>query len=259
MSSCEFCGAEMLRKLLGTKPSRWFPAVDDLPQGQSDVAKYSGHYKNCPKVQVKCDFYDQGCHEVFPRMELEDHHAKYGRKHAQLVAAKFAKNEKDKDWYGKGIDWRIPESILRGALLSDMLLQESQRVRIGEYEAFLRLTMTNGQVCVFACVDNPDFVPRIDRLQIGIDINEERGYCEMKMEKEQIMDQDISDPTVWKVGGSLLYGNIFEDDEEPNEEERPATIQQLLQWCRDDSLNIGASFRLKAPGEVILKCMGYLD
>lgn len=244
-TSCKYCGMRMLRKLLGTKPDNtdWNTASDDLPRGQSTVANFSGHYKVCHKMPVKCDFFDAGCHVLVKRGDLEGHHARHGRKHAQLVASKMKQMRKDMEKHSKEIEWQLPVSDLREACHERRFIRETQRVRVGAYQAFIRLTVNSGEVCMFVGVDNPDpeSVPTIDNIFI-----EAENIAEVKMCEEQRMEKDGGNNNTCSMGGTLQF---------PDDDDNfcSATLEDLIRWSDGSTLDISASFRLKSPKFVSLR------
>jgi hypothetical protein len=242
---CEYCGEKMLRKLLGNKPDGL--AMDDPPKGTTDLeSQYSGHYKTCPDLHVKCEFFEQGCYHKIKRKDLGKHHEKFGRVHARLVAEAINNIRNDKDWSFKEFFWTIPKAVVEEALEEPDLLfvEESQRVKVGDYFAFLRLTIDQGVVSVNACVDRPPFCPSIDSLEVEV----EHRNGTMNMEEEQQMVKDAGGSRTWSVGGVLRI------EDESGTGGRDVTTDDLDDWCDSSDLVLRASFRLKGPESVSVQC-----
>lgn len=239
-TACEYCGMRMLRKFLGCKPTDC--STDDTPGGPSYLRMFYGHYRVCHKMPVKCDFYDCGCTTTIKRMDLEQHHAEYGRRHAQLVATSIASLKKATEWNEQEIVWHIPVSVLREARYSyvSYFIQESNCVSVGLYKAFLRLTVLEeggpARVCVL--VDNPNSVPIIADLVIGAEPGEVNKCAEQRMKKEN------DGGNTWLAGGILT----FDDD---NGDTQNATLEDLIRDCdSSNKVTIHAYFRLKSPESV---------
>jgi len=258
MTSCKDCGKEMLRKVLGHRPMFW--QADDLPAAvASEEDQFTGHYKECPKVQVGCEFYEYGCKELIVREDLDEHHSKFARIHARMIAAKFKRMEEDKRWSEENMSWEIPVSRIRSAveMPNRAFCLESIRVKVGHFQAFLRLFVKDGAVHARVCVDRPLLHrwPQIDRIKV-------EGYCEeavLVMEQEQEMERDAGNHDSCSAGG-VLRCCADEFSEEEREEERDATLQDFLRWFgQDDKFKIYASFRLSGPCEADERCVGCYD
>jgi hypothetical protein len=228
---------KMLRIELGEKPLGL--EYDDLPDACSkSERKYSGHYRFCPKMPLKCDFYNHGCTQEIRREDLEDHHAKSGRKHAQLVA-------EDKGWQSQTINWDVPSAIIREAGLG-YYVHESDRVQVGEYLTFIRLAIYRGECHLFVCVDKTLAAPDIDSVDINVE-NDSNWLAWVDTEKASELESDGSGNGTWLVGGTLKC----EDDDTDEHEPRRVTRRDVLQWCAGaDMLAVSASFRLKRPEAV---------
>jgi hypothetical protein len=140
-----FVVKKVLREELGMRPAE--PCVDDPPEGQSsEEAKYTGHYKVCPKLIVRCEFYDQCCRDFIKREDLDEHHAKYARMHAKLIADTFNRIREDHRWYSlTTLEWKIPGITVRQAILhaqTTPFILESGGTKVGDYQTFLRLAVT---------------------------------------------------------------------------------------------------------------------
>jgi hypothetical protein len=267
MQVCLYCSEEILREELGKKP-RGFQ-VDDPPEGQSsNEAKYTGHYKVCPKYLVKCEFHKQGCETLIKREDLAEHHATYARMHAKLVADDINRVRDAQRWSSIAIDWDIDEDVVNAAVVfsSDSRGAPTQNkdfviysdcIKVGDYKAFLRLIMTENEVIhMNACVYRPTFSPFIDRLELKC------GDCLLTESEEQQMQRDRGErvgiyemstyggerPT-WSVGGALRYDG--------DGVERDATLFDILEKTEGPSRRVlntiptlKASFRLKSPEKV---------
>jgi len=248
---CLFCGEQMLRKFLGKRPPS---GVDDLPEGLLSLEpRYSGHYKTCPKMRVLCDFHDHGCNVKVKREDLNKHHIKFARVHARMVNETLKSIQEDKDWSQKEMYWRIPISVLEPALDEPdlMFVEESQRVKIGGYQAFLRLMIDAGVVYVKVCVDRPPFAPSIDSFVIDVEkdsggeLGNDRAIASLSMEDEQKMVKDLG--STCSVGGPLLYSSSTMG-------ERIATAYDLETLSLNGDIVLRAFFRLRDPESVIVDC-----
>lgn len=256
--SCKYCKMKVPRKDLGKEPSDY--EYDDLPGAFDWERKYSGHYRLCPRIPVKCDFYHHGCTQPVHREILEAHHAKNGRRHAQLVAFHVKRLEDEKEWHSKEINWRIKTSQLEHALYHQRPIQESQSVMVGPYQAFVRLAVINGEIRLFVCVEESLEAPDIDELDIHVEgVLHEQDFDDIDLVggqeqtlgwvdiKEKVnMKADGSGNGTWTVGGTvkctsnLLSGvcdNVTRDD--------------VLQWCNNNErVTVRASFRLRSPDSI---------
>jgi hypothetical protein len=250
MEACGFCGEKVLREDLGKRPSE--RCVDDPPGGQSsEEAKYTGHYKVCPKLIVRCEFYDQGCTDFIRREDLDAHHAKYARTHAMLIADNFNRIREDHRWYSiTTVKWRIPAIIVRRAARdahfgSTTFVQESGGTKVGNYQTFLRLAVNDGAVCVSACVYRPTSRPYLDSLKF------ECAGGVMTMSEKQTMQKDNGRIRTLSVGGALRY---IDDDNN----ERNVTLDDLVRSTDNGSCMVSASFRFKRPKTIYLNCKRHL-
>jgi hypothetical protein len=237
------------RKDLGQKPSSGYE-YDDLPDASDSERKYSGHYKCCPKMLVKCDFYDHGCTEWIRREDLEEHHAKNGRKHAQLVASHVKAVNDDKEWHSQQITWGIETGSYSFAYAPTRrrFIQESQQVEVGPYQAFLRLATIGGEFRVFVCVDRTKRAPLLDTLEIDVvDTNDDiLGWVDP--EEEPTMEKDGSGNDTWVAGGTLR--RLDESSNLP----RNVTQEDVLKWCSSTyKVFVYASFRWKRPQSVYVE------
>lgn len=236
----------MKRKYLGYKPEGF--SVDD----HFYECQYSGHYKTCPKLLVKCDFHEQGCDGLIKREDLNEHHSKCARVHVRLTNEAIKSIREEQAWSFKEIIWRIPEDDIVLALDEPALrfVQESQRVKVGDYMAFLRLEIKEDIVYVKVCVDRPPFSPCIDNLEIEVENDNEDGESHssacLSVEQEQQMTKDAF--RTWSVGEALRYSSGGQV------EERDATMYDLENWISNGFLVIRGSFRLKGPDSVMVEC-----
>lgn len=234
---CQYCHLIMQRWELGNEPEGL--EVDDLPKEQREEeggsTLYSGHYARCPRMPLKCDFHHIGCTARVKRGDVEQHHAKFGRKHAQLVSRQLG-------WHKQTISWCIPPSVVSQARHSRRFIRESLRIAVGEYKVFLRITVSSGKVRLFLCLDSPDVPASVEDLRIVV------GPGFVRMRESASMQVDESGSNIWSMGGTLVYKN---DDNE----ELFATTDNLLSWTSfDDNVQnavfVKASFRLQRPNSV---------
>ena len=118
MTACGYCGEEMVRKNLGTKPENH--SVDDLPGDQCINPKYTGHYSVCGQMLVKCDFHPFGCTELIKREDLDSHFLSCRREHAQLCTRRVEQVVQDSTWHFKCIEAELflPVATLQQALVA---------------------------------------------------------------------------------------------------------------------------------------------
>jgi len=232
MTSCGYCGNKIQQKLLGTEP---------MDHAVDDDENYSAHYQDCTQMPVLCDYHEQGCADVITREELDAHYTTHGRKHAQLLASHLKQMHAEKEWHLKEMQWEIPGSLLRDARPAQRFIRETPRTRVGPYQAFLRLTVTNGQVRVFVCTEETGSSPLIAGLKIAVVRNNEM-FGRIFVNGPEPMRRDGGSNGTFSAGGILRY--CFED----------ATINHLLHWSSGDQLTIRANFRLENSSGVIFRC-----
>jgi hypothetical protein len=250
--SCMYCGMRMLRKDLGKRPLHYPFEYDILPmpEWQRKLSQvYTGHYLYCRKLPVKCDFYDHGCTKLLRREDLEDHHAKNGRKHAQLVASHVKRVEESYGWHSKVINWSVDLSGIRSFR---RLVRESHCVAVGPYGAFLRLAANGGGVHLFVGVEEPNVVPPlIDNLYIQVCDSDHEELGRVSIAKVRNMEKDGSGSNTWVAGGIL-------ECEGESDELRKVSEHDFQQWCVDTAnLVIQVSFRLKSPESISVKSRDY--
>ena len=95
MASCRFCGKEMLRKELG----RGVPVSPyDFLCDSYDDAALSDHYRECPKIDLKCPIYHASlklpiplcsCRAKYKREDAAAHHSTFAHEHARTVRLYF--------------------------------------------------------------------------------------------------------------------------------------------------------------------------
>lgn len=234
----------MLRKLLGFKPS--VASLDDLPENQSSESpRYTGHYQVCPKVKVACEFRAHGCTSIVDRQDLDDHHAKFARKHALLVSSKIQALEHDKAYAEEDMSWEIPSSKLVEAQRNRDFRVESRHFQVGVYETFLRLDIRDNKVFIAICANRPQFTPTfIDRMEISCgDTTMKKNYMvEMK-------DEGYG-------GTKFCYESEFYDSSTDARED--VTLDDLLGSAANNNgmCLLFAKFRLSGPTDAAGRRVG---
>lgn len=242
-TECMYCGEKMLRKLMGgqhynSDTERW---------------EYTGHHEVCPKLYVGCEFYNQGCFKNLRREDLDEHHVKFARKHAEMVSKEFKSIRAGKYWTAAPcINWVIPGHVLRR--ISTRFSPESQRVKVGNYETFLKLVVTQtGSVEARVCVEDPDQTPPwVDRITIRLN---QSIWAEdaLEMRDAQKMEKDNGEDRVYSVGGQLtLYDSSSDND---GDWRRREVVVDDLEYESSGRCLITAQYRLKGPEEVRLGCL----
>lgn len=59
------------------------------------------------RVETCCEFFEQGCHHKIAREDIDDHHVKFARKHANLVSKAIQDNREEINWREKCVNWEI--------------------------------------------------------------------------------------------------------------------------------------------------------
>jgi hypothetical protein len=193
-------------------------------------------------MPIKCEFYNHGCTQWIRREDLEDHHAKNGRRHARLVA-------EDKGWHSQEIEWGVDSAIIRVASGIRRHVLESDRVEVGGYRTLVRLATYRGEYHLFICVEDTSVAPDIDRVNFKVEDEGENLVAWVDTEKAPKMESDGSGNDLWLVGGTLKCKD--ENSGEGGSRNRNVTRRDILQWCAGaDKLIVSVSFRLKQPESI---------
>lgn len=250
---CNFCDESMPRKLLGEHPR--FPLADC-----SD--KYTGHYMVCPRALVRCDFEGVGCLATLKREDLNGHHVAFAKEHAALVSKKFQTMEQEKRWSSCNIQWTIPEAILQRANQTQDAghLVQSQRIQVGEYLVFLRLSIINTTVCISVCVESLAFAPYVDNVSVHV-IDGSLDYTVWRRDTEERLLTLDDTGTLHSsffldcADGALINDeDTMNDDEEEGEHIRDARIEDLIALCRNGNCIVRTQFRLRRPDVLSVGC-----
>ena len=125
-----------------------------IPHGVTYCNCYSGHYRTCPKVNVRCDFHEHGCGTIMLRGDLNEHCVSCAQTHDELVERIFRMGtcEALKCWPQGCIIWKIPVLDIQKANSSTShFIQESEYVQVDSNRTFLRLIVKEG-VCLRLCM-----------------------------------------------------------------------------------------------------------
>ena len=156
---CEFCGEEMVRELLGEKGSFARQSFDRVDRNESYGERCTGHYAECPKMILQCEFTNRGCFAEFKREDAAAHHAENAQYHAALVDQTLDRLYNWLDWDFIQLNWSIQRSKLDGS--SNKTLKSTVTSGVSQHDLYLKLYLRgpNDPVKVAICSDSMSCTP----------------------------------------------------------------------------------------------------
>lgn len=246
----------MKRKLLGSAPTT---------TGDDNTTRFSGHLQVCPKIKIKCEFYEHGCTELVKREDLAQHHANNPHRHLKLVeqsmemkvnrmeqslTLKINRLEQNGTWFEGETTWCIPLPLLgqiAATRAPQVLSLQSATFLVGNFRSNLMLHASPSNVCISVYVNTAECRPCIRDLRVDVG----PPGCGVLNAQEQPMNQDPTNAMYWTISGTLQHTA----NDNGLSTIRAATREDLVQWAYPNGqLVLRASFRLK--GEYIVGCSG---
>jgi len=246
--TCLACGEKMPRKDLGGKKFHIDSLLDD--------ERYYGHMRTCPKFKVLCPYWNYGCYEEVEREDMDDHLIKNARKHASIVSGELKSIRDGMRFTETRICWTIPMHFLARMRAPEHYSPESHRLKVGDYNAFLKLheNDSSGDVVLRICVETPPchlLKPRIDGILVHSLL-----YDHFEMSHSQEMKED-TDGSFLCVEVPLEKEKESDDDDETMDGATATVPLTLVDIFDPTSLlyRLSVSFRLAGPAEVELGCV----
>lgn len=258
---CKFCGEEMARELLGKKGAlaqEHFSTFIEEDKKEYFKCSRIGHYAECPKVILKCEFFDYGCEAEFAREDAGAHHAENAQYHAALVNRTLGRLSGQMHWDLVTIMWPIHCNRIRGD--QRKVLRSSVTDSVSQYNLYLKLSLRgpNDPIEISVCSEsincNPVH-PKAWLKEINIRVtdpfmNDESTFAEFDSDKERDLDTESGNR------GAFEY-SVMVDKRDENSDGHKYTrsdVMQSLNESHNDKLVIRASFRIHKVRSVFVRC-----
>ena len=254
---CKYCGEEMTSELLGEKdslrPQETFEGVKNTAYRY--CKKSTGHYTQCPKMELYCEFYQQGCRAKFKRGDAAAHHAEAAQYHAALVSQQASRLYDWFDWDYVQMRWCIARRNLNGR--QRKVFQSETLTGVSQYELYLKLYLRGpgDPIKVAICSDSMNCCPFNNYVELKkIEISITESSCNMDFanvdygeEKEvKFRSSDLGDRGVFEFSSTLR-------SEKNKRDLTRADLIDCLDHYQEESFVIRAAFCIKKTNNVILR------
>lgn len=147
------------------------------------------------------------------------------------------------EWHSEYLEVQIPEATLIQAENVARFMQSSRSSKVGDFNAWLRLIVEDGDARAFVAAKEPSnsLLPYISGLEITI-VNDGDTLGRVTVDGEQKMRKDGGATDSWSIGGDIQCC----DNEET------ATIDELVDWCDNGKLTMRAQFQLKGEKALVV-------
>ena len=152
IAKCEWCNEEMRGEDLGHQSNvrRISPVMCVTEE------HFTGHYKTCPKLQMKCEFSCVGCAARVAREDMGKHHSDLAAKHVQLLTGAL-------HWEKKNIKWEIAPRHFAELEATSI---ESPKFDIGGLKFSVLLHLSTGSMKVRISLDSPPQVGMLVKVKM---------------------------------------------------------------------------------------------
>ena len=263
---CEFCGEEMTRKLLGKKgwSGREFHEGVGHDEDEYDLNvddKFcNGHYAECSKMLLRCEFYDRGCHVKFKREDAAAHHAEKAHYHAALVDQTLARLYTWLDWDSVNIVWPIDRRRIMGS--RRVVLKSSTTSGVSNYDLYLKLALDgpNDPIKISICSESMNCNPvyrEVGLKKIHVQVTNDAVFMPADFAEFECYDKVRKIKHERNNPGAFEFSTTVKKkvDETVTEFTRSDLNNAAAEECYENHFIIRARFCIRKVSSVVVQCV----
>ena len=265
---CKFCGEEMTREFLGKEGWSGRESHEGVSHDEYeyeygltvDDEFCTGHYAECSKMLLRCEFYDRGCHVKFKREDAAAHHAEKAHYHAALVGQTLARLYTWLDWDSVNIVWPIDRRRIMGS--RRVVLKSSTTSGVSNYDLYLKLALDgpNDPIKISICSESMNCNPvyrEVGLKKIHVQVTNDAVFMPADFAEFECYDKVRKIKHERNNPGAFEFSTTVKKkvDETVTEFTRSDLNNAAAEECYENHFIIRARFCIRKVSSVVVQCV----